>query len=100
MLRNYNKHHLGNVSFSTTSKAADAIINFLNSHLPNFPVFLKSQKLQRFNEDLISSKLEMFFQIMARQHNEIFMFQFQSPQIGSKRTVDISVVYASLYSST
>jgi hypothetical protein len=100
MLRNYDKHNLGNISFSTSQKAANAIVGFLNSHLPSFPAFLKEQKLESYNEDKVSSMLEIFLQRMAKHHNEVFMFQFQSPQANSKRTVDISVIYASPFSST
>ena len=100
MLKNYDKHHFGNIDFSTTAKATDAVFKFLDLHLPEFPNFLSSQNLINPNEDIITSKLEIFLQRQARLTDEVFMFQFQSPEMYSKRSTDMSVIYASPFSSS
>ena len=100
MLRNYDKHYFGNIEFSTTTKAVDAVIKFLDLHLCEFPKFLKSQNLTNINENIITSKLEIFLQRQAKLTDEIFMFQFQCPEANSKRSTDMSVIYAAPFSST
>lgn len=100
MLKNYDKHHFGNIEFSITTKATSAVINFLDLHLSGFPKFLKEQNLSSLNENIITSKLEIYLQRQARLTNEVFMFQFQCPESNSKRSTDMSVIYASPFSST
>lgn len=100
MLRNYDKRSFGTIELSTTIRASDAVVKFLDDKLPEFPKFLKMQNLSNPNEDLITSNLEMYLQRQARNTDEIFMFQFQAPERNSKRSTDISVVYASTFSST
>jgi hypothetical protein len=100
MLRNYDKRHFGNIDFSTDAKAADAVLKFLDLHLCEFPKFLKALNLRSINEDVITSKLEIYLQRQARQTDEIFMFQFQCPETNSRRSTDMSVIYASPFSST
>ena len=100
MLKNYDKHHFGIIDFSTTAKAKDAIISFLDLKLSDFPKFLRAQNLPNLNEDIITSKLEIFLQRQAILSEEIFMFQFQCPETNSNRSTDMSAVYASPFSST
>ena len=100
MLRNYDKQHFGNIEFSTDAKATDAVIKFLDLHLCEFPKFLKSLALTSLNEDIITSKLEIYLQRQAKQSDEIFMFQFQCPEPNSRRSTDMSVIYALPFSST
>lgn len=101
MLRNYDKTYQGNIEFSTAKRASVCINNFLQKHLPDFPVFLRTVvDLTTVNEDIITSKLEIYLQRQARVTDELFMFQFQHPEIGSKRSTDMSVIYASPFAST
>lgn len=100
MLRNYDKRSFGNIEFSTNARAGDAVVKFLENNLHEFPKFLKHQNLSNPNEDLITSALEIYLQRQARNTDEIFMFQFQGPERNSRRSTDISVVYASTFSST
>lgn len=101
MLRNYDKTYQGNIEFSMAKNATACIKAFLQNHLPDFPGFLKKEiTSENINEDLITSKLEIYLQRQARATDEIFMFQFQHPEKGSKRTTDMSVIYASPFAST
>lgn len=100
MLRNYNKTYQGNIDFSTDRKAVLAVQTFLEKHLSDFPEFLKKEANSPLNEDSITSKLEIFLQRQARISEEVFMFQFQYPESNSRRTTDMSILYASPFAST
>ncbi len=62
MLRNYDKRSFGTIEFSTTARASDAVVKFLENNLPEFPKFLKLQNLSNPNEDIITSNLEIYLQ--------------------------------------
>ncbi|HRH49448.1 MAG TPA: hypothetical protein PLP23_11905 [Panacibacter sp.] len=100
MLRNYDNTYHGNIDFNIDRKAIESLVTFLDINISKFPGFLKQINTLLVNEDGITSKLEIFLQRQARQGDQIFMFQFQTPLLNTKRTTDISVVYTSLYSST
>lgn len=101
MLRNYDKTYHGNVDFNIDRKAIQSVLAFLERHLPDFPAFLKKETTTTtLNEDGITSKLEIYLQRQARAAEEVFMFQFQYPEAGSRRTTDMSVIYAAPFAST
>lgn len=100
MLRNYDNTYQGNIDFNIDRKAIQSLVAFLDINISKFPGFLKQTNTLSLNEDGISSTLEIFLQRLSRQGDEIFMFQFQTPLLNTKRTTDISVVYTSYYSST
>lgn len=100
MLRNYDNTYHGNIDFNIDRKAIQSLVAFLDINISKFPGFLKQTNTLSVNEDGITSKLEIFLQRQARESNEIFMFQFQTPLANTKRTTDISVLQTSTYSST
>lgn len=100
MLRDYDNTYHGNIEFNIDKKAIQSLVAFLDINISKFPGFLKQTNTLSINEDGITSKLEIFLQRQARQGDEIFMFQFQTPLSNTKRTTDISVLQTSLYSST
>lgn len=100
MLRNYDNTYHGNIDFNIDKKAIQSLVAFLDINISKFPGFLKQTNTLSVNEDGITSKLEIFLQRQAREGNEIFMFQFQTPLLNTKRTTDISVLQTSIYSST
>lgn len=100
MLKNYDRTYQGSIEFNTDKKAVLAILAFLEKHLVDFSAFLKKEITSTLNEDGITSILDIYLQRQARATDEIFMFQFQYPEVSSRRTTDMSVIYAAPYAST
>lgn len=98
MLGNHFKQFQGKIQLSTHKKAIDSLLEFLSDKIVEFPAFFKANTNGKLNEDRTSSALEIFLQRQSRSSDSIFMFQFQTPLEG-KRTTNISVLYASPYSS-
>lgn len=81
-------------------QSAHAIVEFINTHIPNFPKYFQS--LRRLPENKLNMELYIFLDREARNADPdpAFMFVHEYIIAGSPRQVDIGVINSKRYSDS